>query len=141
MKRAAYSNTIKKDAGRVMSALICLLIALSIFLIGNIRLPSINDDQAIGFPSSNLAPCHDNIDTSPKGDSKSSSHQSDCCAYCSIAHSILRITTPIFESYVTNNLQIFFPLNIIEYSQSNLFYILKLGILSNWSANSPPMKL
>ena len=138
MKSSYIPNRLQKECRHLVSALFCLLVTLTIFSVNYLRLPSSNDSEAIGFASAIPPSCHSNSGSFDSSDDKSHSLKSECCAYCSPTEKIITEITPIFENYYTLNIPIYLAKIITEHSQSILLDILKLGILTSWSANSPP---
>jgi hypothetical protein len=138
MKLAHRPNRLQKEFRHLASALFCLLVTFSLFSANYLRLPSSHDSEAIGFASITLPYCHSNSGSFDTSGDKSHSRKSECCAYCSPTERIITEIIPILENYYTLNIPIYSAKIITQNSQSILFDILKLGILTSWSANSPP---
>jgi hypothetical protein len=138
MKLALRPNRLQKECRHLVSALFCLLVTFSLFSANYLRLPSSHDSEAIGFASVTPPYCHSNSGSFDTSDDKSHSRKSEWCSYCSPTERIITEIIPIFENYYTLNIPIYFVKIITQYSQSILLDILKLGILTSWSANSPP---
>lgn len=137
MITATHQSRFNEEAKRALHALICLIVALSIFSSVNLRLPSVSDANAFGFPSSTLVHCNDNISINGKTN-KPVNHESDCCAYCHFVESILKMKMPIFDYYFQNTIPLILFRIVVQHRASELFYFSELGILTSWSAHSPP---
>ena len=134
---ASHPSKFNEEAKHTLRALLCLIVALSIFSSVNLRLPSVSDANAFGFPSSTLTHCHDNI--SINGESNNpANHESDCCAYCHFVESILKIKIPIFEYYFHSMTPLILFRSAAQHRASELVYFSEIGMLTSWSAHSPP---
>jgi len=138
MKLAHRPNRLQKECRHLVSALFCLLVTFSLFSVNYLLLPSSHDSEAIGFASLTLPYCHCNSGSFDTSNDKSHSRSSECCAYCSPTERIITEIIPIFENFYSLNIPIYLIIIITQHSESILLDIIKLGMLTNWSANSPP---
>jgi len=132
------SSLFKSQARQAVTSLFYLLIALSLFSTNYLRFPSVTDFQSLGFPSITLQYCHSSSGLFDTKEDKSKSHQSECCTYCSLTKRVAMELTPIFSNYYILSIPIIL-INFINLRKQPLSANhLNLGILTSWSAHSPP---